>query len=229
VKLTYVYNSCFALTDGDTAFVFDYFYDQTGALKKIIDEAKTLYVFVSHSHGDHFSPKIYDWNASKYIISSDVSGRRGADITSLSKGETYKDDRIFVKAHGSTDEGISFYIEYKNKKIFHAGDLNNWHWNEESTPAEIKGFEDFYYSELEDIAKEVKTLDLAFFPVDPRLGTDYEKGAREFIQKIKVSVFVPMHFGGNFNKLVNFKARAKENGANYIEIKKYGETFDVLL
>jgi L-ascorbate metabolism protein UlaG (beta-lactamase superfamily) len=228
MKLTYVYNSCFALLDGVTVLIFDFFYDYTGALKKIISKAENLYVFVSHAHGDHFSPKIYDWNASKYIISNDVSGRAGADITKLSKGETYKDDRVFVKAYGSTDAGVSFYIEYKKKKIFHAGDLNNWHWNEEAPPNEVRSCEDFYRAELGEIARDVKELDLAFFPIDPRLGSDYEKGAREFIEKINVAAFVPMHFGGNFGKLASFNARAKERGAKYLEIKKYGETFDVL-
>jgi L-ascorbate metabolism protein UlaG (beta-lactamase superfamily) len=225
MKLTYVYNSCFALSDGDATFIFDFFHDHTGIVKKIVNESKNLYVFVTHAHGDHFSPKIYDWKA-KYIISNDVSGRVGADITKLSKGETYKDARVFVKAYGSTDAGVSFYIEYKNKKIFHAGDLNNWHWNEEAPPDEAKTYEDFYRAELFDIAKEVKTLDLAFFPIDPRLGADYEKGAREFIEKINVATFVPMHFGGNFNKLASFKAQAKKS--RYLEIKEYGETFDVL-
>ena len=228
MKLTYIYNSCFALVDGDTAFVFDFFHDQTGVVKKIVSEAKNLYVFVSHAHGDHFSPKIYDWKAAAYIISNEVSSRPGADITKLAKGETFKDGRIFVKAYGSTDTGISFYIEYKNKKIFHAGDLNNWHWNEEAPPDEVKTYEDFYRAELRDLAGEVKSLDLAFFPIDPRLGADYEKGASEFIETIKVAAFVPMHFGGNFNKLASFNAQAKKNGAVYLELKKYGETFDVL-
>ena len=37
-------------------------------------------------------------------------------------------------------------------------------------------------------------MDLVMFPVDPRLGTDFMRGAQQFIDRIKTSVFVPIHF-----------------------------------
>ena len=43
-----------------------------------------------------------------------------------------------IQAFGSTDVGISFLIHLQGKSIFHAGDLNNWHWSEESTEQEIR-------------------------------------------------------------------------------------------
>ena len=32
----------------------------------------------------------------------------------------------------STDEGVAFLVRVKEKTFFHAGDLNWWHWEEES-------------------------------------------------------------------------------------------------
>ena len=32
----------------------------------------------------------------------------------------------------TTDEGVAFLVTCKDKRIYHAGDLNWWHWEEES-------------------------------------------------------------------------------------------------
>lgn len=78
----------------------------------------------------------------RIILSRDIVRRRRAKETDadvlLRRGDTYSDDMISVKAFGSTDAGVSFMVETDGKKVFHAGDLNNWHWEDESTPQEVK-------------------------------------------------------------------------------------------
>ena len=68
-------------------------------------------------------------------------------------------------------------IEAQGKLIFHAGDLNNWHWKDESTPQEVAEAEGNYLKELDIIAKYTQAMDVVMFPVDPRLGTDFMRGA----------------------------------------------------
>ena len=36
------------------------------------------------------------------------------------------------------------------------------------------------------------------FPVDRRMGKDYMKGAQQFIERIKTTIFVPMHFSEDY-------------------------------
>mgnify|MGYP002230799531 CR=1 FL=1 len=86
---------------------------------------------------------------------------------------------------GRTDVGISFLVEAEGKKIFHAGDLNNWHWMDESSEAEWKGYERDYLFELDCICSYTRNMDVVMFPVDPRLGTEYMRGARQFVEQIK--------------------------------------------
>lgn len=62
----------------------------------------------------------------------------------VEEGDCYADDVLRVHAFGSTDVGISFLVEAEGKKIFHAGDLNNWHWMDESSEVEWKGYERDY-------------------------------------------------------------------------------------
>ncbi len=37
-------------------------------------------------------------------------------------------------------------------------------------------------------------MDLVMFPVDPRLGLEYMLGAKQFVDRFRVGMFVPMHF-----------------------------------
>ena len=97
-----------------------------------------LYVLASHFHPDHFNKEVLQWREQRpdiiYIFSKDILRHRRAqkeDAVWLKKGEEYKDETLSVRAFGSTDVGVSFLLQASGKKIFHAGDLNNWHWMDE--------------------------------------------------------------------------------------------------
>ncbi len=117
-------------------------------------------------------------------------------------------------------------INAEGKIIFHAGDLNNWHWNEESTKEEIDEAEGFYQKELDLVAGKVKHLDLAMFPVDPRLGKDYMKGAEQFLDAIQTNLFAPMHFGEAYDKANAFAEYAGSKGCKFIKWQHTGESFE---
>ena len=216
--ITYIYHSCFMVETDSAAMVFDYFRDN-GYIEKIIPAMKKpLYVFSSHAHIDHFNKEIFKWKNLKpnicYILSSDILQEGKAeegDGIYMEKADVWQDENIKVKAYGSTDEGISFYVEAGGFKIFHAGDLNNWHWVDEVDAQESNGYEDAYHKELAEISGEIGQIDVAMFPVDKRLGTDYYRGAEEFISKIKTRLFAPMHFGTDYASAHAFRNIALEH------------------
>ena len=192
---------------------------------------RNLYVLASHVHSDHFDKKIMSYSGPniKWILSDDIRSKvsPGKDIHFLAKGNVYRDDRITIKAYGSTDEGISFYMETDGKKIFHAGDLNNWHWKDEETPEDAAKNEKFFLDELGLLAKEVPALDAAMFPVDSRLGTDYARGAEQFLDSIKTGLFIPMHFWNDIEAAQAFKGKAEKKGARFADIREAGEVFTI--
>lgn len=212
MKLTYIYHSGFAIETPDITIIIDYYQDSIDNNEAFVSDyllhrSQKLYVLVSHGHADHFNPDILKWEEKRdditYIFSKDVEKISKTDLKNIyyiDKDEQYKDDMLQIDAFGSTDLGISFRIKLDNKLIFHAGDLNNWHWNEESTADEIKEAEDFYKKELDHLADSTSFLDIAMFPVDPRLGKDYMKGAKQFLEKINVDLLIPMHFDVAYEK-----------------------------
>lgn len=239
MKLTYIYHSCFAIESDDLTIIIDYYKDsdnnpQNGIIhSELLNKKGKLYVLSSHSHPDHFNKEILEWKKIKenitYIFSKDIWENglvKPSDAIYLNKLETYRDHTLEIKAFGSTDIGISFLIRVNGKTIFHAGDLNNWHWNEESTQEEIDEAEAYYQNELNLLADNVKHINLAMFPIDPRLGKDYMKGAIQFIDAIKTDIIVPMHFDNAYDKIATFAPIATEKGVIYIPWAHKGECID---
>ena len=192
MRLVYIYHSGFAIEGDGFSILFDFYRDALLAdcshyvHDHLLKREGPLYVFASHFHPDHFNPEILTWKEEKpdtiYLLSRDILKRRRAkegDGRFLRIGDIYQDDLLWVKAFGSTDVGVSFLLRLEGKTIFHAGDLNNWHWTDESTPEEVK---------------DADKLDLAMFPVDPRLGSDFDRGARQLVDRLRIAIFVPMHY-----------------------------------
>lgn len=235
MKLTYIFHSGFALEFSEYSILIDYFEDtegQTGYVHDyLLKKESPLYILSTHSHHDHFNKEILAWRKEKkdiiYIFSKDIlneSKAQETDAIYLDKLEIFSDKNIEIKTYGSTDLGISFYIKADNMTIFHAGDLNNWHWNEESTDKEIKEAEDFYQQELNIVSHDIKHLDLAIYPIDPRLGKDFMKGAKQFIEAIRVDILAPMHFSSDPSRICAFEPIAYEHNCKYICWKNKGES-----
>ncbi|MDR0743627.1 MAG: MBL fold metallo-hydrolase [Tannerella sp.] len=233
MKLTYIYHSGYVIEGERCTIVIDYYKDsQDKYIRRSLPFFPgKLYILSSHWHPDHFNKEILEWKSIRpeirYIFSKDILKKHLAskeDASFLNKGDRWQDEDIRIKAFGSTDVGISFLIETEEKKIFHAGDLNNWHWDEESTPEEIQAAERHFLKELNLLANETRHLDLAMFPVDCRLGKNYMRGAEQFVDTIRTRVFAPMHFGETYKEANAFKGYAEKAGCQFTAWTKTGES-----
>ena len=250
MKLTYIFHSGFVLETEQSIQVFDYWLDPSGVMEGVLKGDKPLYVFSSHFHEDHFTRAIFEWKKRKrnitYILSKDILKHRRANKAEadawLAKGASWSDDRISVIALGSTDSGVSWIVEAEGKRIFHAGDLNNWYarFLPEAVPGQTIYSEEFdedidpiahekqYLGELKDIRKQADSFDLVMFPIDGRIGNGYTLGGRQFIDRFKVGLFVPMHFVvSGFESSWRFKEYAEKKGIRFWEITKEGEMIEL--
>jgi L-ascorbate metabolism protein UlaG (beta-lactamase superfamily) len=100
-----------------------------------------------------------------------------------------------VKTYGSTDIGVSFLVTACGLTIFHAGDLNDWYWEEESTPEELLQDEENYLKIIRKLAGH--KIDVAFIPEDPRLKHNAGRGVAHFKKIVAPEKIIPMHFPGN--------------------------------
>jgi L-ascorbate metabolism protein UlaG (beta-lactamase superfamily) len=239
MQLIYIFHSGFVISGNGVSVLIDYWIDtekNNGYVhKNFLSSPHKLYVLSSHSHPDHFNPEILSWHSLRpdiqYILSSDILQETKEKINTenvvfLDKYQTFQNKYITIETFGSTDLGISFLINMEDKKIFHAGDFNNWHWNEESTEEEVRIAETSFLKKLKILAKKYPELDLSMFPVDPRLGKDYMKGAEQFIQTIRTNYFAPMHFGFNYDAADKFAATATENNTRFLSIHNKGDLFN---
>ncbi|MDO4158848.1 MAG: MBL fold metallo-hydrolase [Prevotellaceae bacterium] len=232
MNLTYIFHSCFMLETNQCIIVFDYWKDPEGVISKCLSTTnKRVYFLASHFHPDHYNSEILQMdvpNGEKIVIlSHDIvkhkrARKEDADVF-LRRGETYKDDYIQIKAYGSTDVGVSFMLDIEGKEVFHAGDLNNWHWEHESTPQEIKKMEGDFKAILRDIRAEHPSVFLVMFPIDPRLKIDFGRGARQWLETIHTTYIAPMHFPPAQDIAMTFGKEAESFGVKFLYIHNEGE------
>lgn len=250
MKLTYIFHSGFALETEKAIIVFDYWLDPTGVMPRMLAKRKHLYVLCSHYHRDHFTRQVFKWRQEcpymryTYILSHDIM-KRGraveceADVW-LGKGGTWEDENIRVHATGSNDSGVSWIVEVEGRRIFHAGDLNNWYARLLSDSGNRKNGgllgrtidpvyeEKRYLGELKDIAKVTNHFDLAMFPIDGRIGNGYTRGARQFLERFSVGMLVPMHFvASGFASAWRMKIYADRKNIPFWEIDREGAETEI--
>ncbi|MDR3120651.1 MAG: MBL fold metallo-hydrolase [Clostridiales bacterium] len=209
LEIYYLYNSGFSVVlENRDALIFDYYRGSLGRPWRTPLPAEPagyrgVYVFASHQHGDHYNAEIFSWRAERpdisYILSDDI--RIAADprgITTIAEGGEAQVGDIHVRAYGSTDLGVSFHVLAGGLSIFHAGDFNYWHWTDESSAAEIAEARRGFNRVLASVKEGIPKIDVAFFPVDPRIGSDYYRGAVLFCEAMRPTLLVPMHFSQKF-------------------------------
>lgn len=212
LSVTFIGHSGFLVDTGSHFLLFDLYRDEAGALKGGLPRGGDGAVFISHSHGDHFNPAVLGLGIpGKTIFVADAGVRMNQTGCMVHKVSPYESVDLGwgkVKVFGSTDEGSSFLVEADGWSIFHAGDLNDWYWRDESTPEELENDEGRFLKELDRI--KGNPVDLAFFPVDQRLRRDANRGAIHFASSIKPRWLIPMHINGKLDPSGLFKEMASE-------------------
>ena len=236
MKITYLGHSGFLVEMDDACFLFDYY---KGAFPDM-DEKKKLFVFVSHAHYDHYNKAVFDLRGrfakTRYILSSDIRGKendtstvdgeQGGDTVFMKPCEERELLGCRVRTLRSNDEGVAFLIQYQGKTLYHAGDLNWWHWEGESDKFNTV-MRRSYQSEINKLEKD--SIDAAFVPVDPRLGEQYVWGLDCFMKRTQTKCVFPMHFWGNyevFDRLMLEKC-TEDYKDKIMKIEREGQSFSL--
>jgi len=231
LKITHYFHSGFSVEMADLLFVFDYWRGEKQELRgnrQILPEQlsafRAVYVFISHEHIDHLDPVVFTWRdyaPVSYFVSSDMPvGTRGKR---MAPGDSVElEPGISVTAFDSTDLGVSFLLNLHGRTIFHAGDLNFWHWRDESSLREIEEAEREFIKAVKPLSRE--KVDIAFFPVDPRQGTMFEAGANYFILQVKPRLLIPMHYFHRTDVILEYARTAGSRTTEVLAMPGIGDS-----
>ena len=213
MKVTYIDHSGFSVELEHHILLFDYF---RGTLP-IWSPEKEILVFASHKHYDHFDFKIFDLTSQykkiHFFLGSDIRlsdkylERNGVDpgvkaaLTNLGKNTQTQWNDVTIRTLRSTDAGVAFIVEAEGKVIYHAGDLNWWHWDGEDPDWNCQMEKD-YKQEIDKLAGQ--HFDVAFVPFDPRLGRSYDKGLLYLLEQTDADMVFPMHMWGKYDTIARF-------------------------
>lgn len=221
MKITFIQHSSFFLELDEYVLLFDYFDGELPPLPK-----KDLIVFSSHHHGDHYHKRIFNLPAKEFILSDDIpidQVPNSEKIHWIAPHQTITVGNLVISTLKSTDEGVAFVISVDGKTIYFAGDLNNWFWEEEGA-GYTSPMTQAYREELKRLPPH---LELAFVPVDPRLGKWAFLGATDLLAQVTVDYLVPMHLWGEFALVSSLRDEVQENTVTILAPNATGEVWRI--
>ncbi|MBQ7536225.1 MAG: MBL fold metallo-hydrolase [Stomatobaculum sp.] len=125
---------------------------------------------------------------------------------------------VRVRTFLSTDAGVAFLLDvpdvpsgngksgtagvFTGARIYHAGDLNDWHWDDvdqEWNDEQYRGYQDALKKIAACVSEDGHVPDAAFVPVDTRLGDGefFWMGLDEYMKAVGARSIFPMHLFGD--------------------------------
>ncbi|MBE7004903.1 MAG: MBL fold metallo-hydrolase [Ruminococcaceae bacterium] len=252
MKITYIAHSGFLVEWNRFYTLFDWWQGELPPL----DRDKPLLVFASHSHHDHFDPKIFRLPEThpdtRFILSHDIrlptrhwdslglneelfarvtSIRVDSLLTTEAAGE-----ELTVRTVRSTDEGVAFLLSAEGRLVYHGGDLNWWHWEEEDKQYR-NNMAANYRRAIETLAACVRdeaadsgcepVIDAAMAPLDPRLEDAYAMGVEYLLKNVAVRKLFPMHMWDKYDWIERCRREHPADADKLVPITATGQTFEL--
>lgn len=216
MKVYPIYHSGFLVELEKHILLFDYWQKPL----PLIDTNKPIYVFISHDHHDHYDPKVKevvkDFKYKRFIADEEITD---PDFIKVKANEKITVDDLKITTLRSTDKGVAFIVEVEEKRIYHAGDLHLWLWDDD-TKEIAQQMSRAYLKEM--IKIKDRKFDLAFLVLDSRQSDDVAYKAIEMFDQLTETKYIfPMHFTDDLDlmekRLLKLKTSAKIINTRRIE------------
>jgi len=235
MTVTFLGHSGFLAELPTVTLLFDWWKGELPALRPGVP----LYVFASHRHEDHFDPKIFALDGGprdvRFVLGHDIKlsirnlERWGVSPGTAEKchilrgGQTCTLPQATVEALSSTDEGEAFLVKADGLTLFHAGDLNWWHWE-----GEDKAWNNNMAANFKKYTEPLRgrRIDLAMLPLDPRLGEAGFWGPAYFLETAEIQRFLPMHQWGDFGFTRKFLEKYPAFTGRTVPVERAGQVFE---
>lgn len=229
MKITFILHSSYFVELENCCLLFDYYEGE------VPSSNKPVYIFASHCHGDHFSPKVFDQarpgRKAHFFLSNDIWESRVPEelrpaTTFVAPRQAYQAGDVQVATLRSTDAGVAFLVGCEGKLFYHAGDLNCWVWD--GAPRfQNDQMVQIYQEELQLLAG--KHINVAFVPLDPRQEADFDLGMKYFFQAAGADHVFPMHMWGDYFVVPLFKSTPtyKDYANRVMDVSMPGQEFQL--
>ena len=172
MKITHIDHSGFIIELQRTVLIFDWY---EGELPPF-EPDKKVFVFVTQSHADHYSPRIWSilnkYKEIYYVLECCTAPeRKGDNIFHVQPGRHYKIRNTLVYAIRSNDEGVAYVVNSDNQNAY-----------------SLK----IYRRQIEKISGW--NFDAAMLPLDPRLGESAPNAIVEFLNTVECRFLFPMNY-----------------------------------
>ncbi len=223
IRAVFLAHSGFLVELPSATLLFDWWKGELPAIRPEVP----LLVFASHHHPDHFNRKIFRLSEAgreiRYLLGKDIKPtarqkeRWGLDEAAAARcvflggGQRLEAiPGVTVETLPSTDEGAAFLVSADGLAVFHAGDLNWWHWEGEDKAWNTNMAANFrrYTEPLRG-----RRIDLAMLPLDPRLGP------------ADIRRCLPMHQWEDFGFTDRFLAEYPAFAGQVQKVTENGEVF----
>jgi L-ascorbate metabolism protein UlaG (beta-lactamase superfamily) len=233
MRITFLAHSGFLIELPSVTLLFDWW---KGTLPTL--PAAPLYCFASHAHPDHFDPQIFSLDDGvrdvTFVLAKDIRlSRHNREKWGLSDATAEKCLRVggnerlqltglAVETLPSTDEGVAFLVTADGTTIYHAGDLNWWHWEGEDK-AWNRNMEVNFMRYLEPLRG--RHIDLAMAPLDSRLESAADWGFRYLLELADIDRVLPMHQWEDFTVTAPFCMENPSLAPKVVPVERNGQIF----
>lgn len=198
----YLGHAGWAVRTSSRLLIFDYWEQREVPGERSLDRGRVnpaeirdldVFVFVSHSHGDHYDPTIFGWADTipgiTYVFGWDAD--QGPDYVCMSEPREEHDfDGMLVSTINHDFDGVpevAYLVKVDGLVIFHSGD----HGSTTEVPNQI------FTSNIDYFAAKQDQVDLAFISTFGCRGSSVvNNGDLYTIDKLRARAVFPMHHGG---------------------------------
>jgi ankyrin repeat protein/L-ascorbate metabolism protein UlaG (beta-lactamase superfamily) len=232
VAVLYLGNAGWAVKTKDRLLIFDYIEpsrkaDEASLLNGYIIPAELkdqkVYVFVTHSHIDHFNPVIYEWKKAHQNIEY-IFGFKPKETPNyahvMNPREEKSIDGMTIRTIASTDAGVGFLVQVDGLVIYHGGDHAN----------RTKDLEKPFAEEIDYLAELGLSPDIAFISVKGCGFRDSEAvktGVYYALRKLQPKTVFPMHASGDEYFYRSFSEEAADQNfkTGFVCAENKGDSF----
>jgi len=209
----YLFHSGWAVKTRNHFLIFDYFSPgrepeepslSNGCIVPEEIAGENVTVFVTHGHGDHYDPAIFEWKDNvpdvTYVLGCPIEENHPHIF--MEGRQERKINGMQVTTIESNDTGVGYVIEVDGLVIFHAGDHANRH----------QDFSGTFKPEIAYLKEKGVRPDIAFMPISGCGFGDQvavKMGVHHTLEALKPLVFLPMHSGGGEFRYHEFITEAK--------------------